>query len=351
MIKELKIKNIQSHKNTNIELSTGLNVFIGETDGGKSAILRALRYLFYNKPDGDSLISNWSDSCSITCITEEGVEYERSRSKNTNKYRKDKQVFEAFKRDIPEEIQIGLNITEINLQQQFDSHFLLSETSGKIALHFNKIAGLDIIDKSRSQITTELKSVNKRVQFEKLEIKKYKNKLKQLPDLKKLKAGIEELENLENTKQNLISEINGIRLLVQKIKKVQHNKQIAGEEILPEKEINIILDLYTQQEKINNITSKLNNIVTTLRKNNKKKIQIKQTIQIEKRIDIILSMYIKQKELYGNWFVLQNLYKNIRTTKKELKTKGHLLKILEKDYNKNLPKICPLCEQKIIKRE
>ena len=42
MIDKIKIENIQSHKNTELNLSNGINVIVGSSNNGKSAILRAL---------------------------------------------------------------------------------------------------------------------------------------------------------------------------------------------------------------------------------------------------------------------------------------------------------------------
>ena len=50
--KYLHLINFQSHLNTVIELHPGLNILVGESDQGKTAIIRALRWLFYNEPRG-----------------------------------------------------------------------------------------------------------------------------------------------------------------------------------------------------------------------------------------------------------------------------------------------------------
>ena len=42
MIKKLHLKNCQSHKDSLLEFSPRLNVFVGDTDSGKSAIIRGL---------------------------------------------------------------------------------------------------------------------------------------------------------------------------------------------------------------------------------------------------------------------------------------------------------------------
>ena len=53
MIDKIKIQNYQSHENTELELSPGINVIIGETDRGKTSILRALNWMFSNRPLGE----------------------------------------------------------------------------------------------------------------------------------------------------------------------------------------------------------------------------------------------------------------------------------------------------------
>jgi DNA repair ATPase RecN len=40
MISHINIENVLSHKSTDIELHEGVNVFVGESDAGKSSIIR-----------------------------------------------------------------------------------------------------------------------------------------------------------------------------------------------------------------------------------------------------------------------------------------------------------------------
>ena len=53
MLTQIKIKNFLSHKNAIIDLHEGVNALIGETGAGKSAIFKALDWLFQNKPSGE----------------------------------------------------------------------------------------------------------------------------------------------------------------------------------------------------------------------------------------------------------------------------------------------------------
>jgi len=54
MIKYLQIQNFQSHKDSLLEFDPGVNVIVGSSDSGKTAVIRALRWLVWNRPSGDA---------------------------------------------------------------------------------------------------------------------------------------------------------------------------------------------------------------------------------------------------------------------------------------------------------
>ena len=66
MISKIKIKNFRSHKNTEIELSSGVNIICGDNDLGKSTILRALNWVNNNKPSGDSYITHGKNKSTVS---------------------------------------------------------------------------------------------------------------------------------------------------------------------------------------------------------------------------------------------------------------------------------------------
>ena len=73
MIKKIIIENYQSHKKTIIELNTGVNAFIGDSDSGKSAAMRAINWVNSNRPLGEGFISDWSEGCQVTIETETDI--------------------------------------------------------------------------------------------------------------------------------------------------------------------------------------------------------------------------------------------------------------------------------------
>ena len=64
-IKSLELKNFQSHKNLKIDFSPNVTSIIGPSDVGKSAIIRALRWIVFNRPAGDAFIQHGTKQAEV----------------------------------------------------------------------------------------------------------------------------------------------------------------------------------------------------------------------------------------------------------------------------------------------
>ena len=75
--KTLHLKDYQAHKDTTINFTQGLNIIIGESDMGKSSILRALRKLVRDVPAGKDHINKDATSMklSLTVVDDNEQEY------------------------------------------------------------------------------------------------------------------------------------------------------------------------------------------------------------------------------------------------------------------------------------
>lgn len=86
-IAKVNLSNFQSHANTSIELSKNFNVIVGESRQGKSAIMRALRWVIENKPSGKSFIKIGEDSAFVELILDDGTIIRRFVTKKENGYK------------------------------------------------------------------------------------------------------------------------------------------------------------------------------------------------------------------------------------------------------------------------
>ena len=127
MIEFISIKNFESHKDTFIELHPGVTVLVGESDEGKSSIIRAIKWNTKNRPQGDTYRNNSIGTKTKEDkekLTEVKIKYNtgivsRARdgfSSGINHYQiNDQEPLKALRTDIPEEVQEVTKIKDINL--------------------------------------------------------------------------------------------------------------------------------------------------------------------------------------------------------------------------------------------
>jgi exonuclease SbcC len=167
MIKSIELKNFQSHKNTKLDFHPGVNVIVGSSRSGKTAILRALNWNRYNKPAGLAFNSYWNrdkkkqpiDAFSST-VEFEDVSIDRNRSSEFNGYIGGDKRYEALGQGIPEDVETLWNMSEVNIQKQFDTPFLISESAAEVARFFNKTIHLDKIDVVLSNAESKRRKLN-----------------------------------------------------------------------------------------------------------------------------------------------------------------------------------------------
>lgn len=178
MINSLYIKNFQSHKDSILEFSENVNVIIGESDSGKSSIIRAIIWLLTNRPKGSNFINDEENTVLVSLEMDNNI-LQRERTKDsTGSYKIGENVYSTMGQDVPAEVTQFLNLSDINVQSQLENHFLVLETPGKVAQYLNNITKLDkltnAVDKLRSKKREEQKILDTNLQ----DVQKIENYLK-----------------------------------------------------------------------------------------------------------------------------------------------------------------------------
>lgn len=172
-IQRIEIQNFQSHRNTVLEPGPGgqLTVITGPSDSGKTAVLRALRWLFYNVPQGTDFIRVGCTFAKVIVTLADGTEVERFRTPSKNQYiirrpGAEPQVFEGFGSAVPLEVQEALGVRPVtigdlelalNLAEQLDGPFLGKNISaGARAKVLGKLAGTEEIDVAARTLNTDI---------------------------------------------------------------------------------------------------------------------------------------------------------------------------------------------------
>lgn len=169
MIQNVLIDNFQSHKSTNMELSSSINVIQGNSDCGKSAVMRALCWLLFN-PAGDYFVSDWARKgktmtapCEVT-VEVDGHKVTRRRDKDFNGYVLDGEAFEATRNSVPPRVLKVLGMSEVNVQRQLDAPFLLSKSPGEVSRYINGLVDLQRIDEWVSAVNSRYRSLSQKAE-------------------------------------------------------------------------------------------------------------------------------------------------------------------------------------------
>ena len=286
-MKSITLKGFQSHINSTLDLHSGLNIIVGASNAGKSAVHRAIRWCVHNEPLGDGFVNQQTGNAEVSITTDDSHTVTRNRGKE-NSYVVDGKPFTGFGTKVPQEVhdvlgmqkaQFGDQLIWLNFSSQHDAPFLLSETGGQAARTLGKLAGTEDIDAAGKLSNSDL-------------IKARNTKTTQLEILKSLTDKLQEYAHLDEAERawaktdhavNVLSAfqkrydiLKAIAVRVQTTKeRITQIKGIIGlvviRDLTPIKEaLSLYLDYkfcYNQYEKLKSAVQTQNFFVNDLRRN------------------------------------------------------------------------------------
>ena len=233
MIKKLKIKNFECWKDAEFVFSPGVNIICGESDQGKSSIIRAIQYNCLNRPSGTSFRSDFLEnnkevtSVEITFKEKDNkhniITRERNLTSINNYIINKEETFTALRTDVPDEVQNISKMQEINIQGQHpdEQYFLLTKKPGQVAKELNKVSGLEIMDKALANINSQVRETN-------TELKLFNKELKDIEDFL---SETKWIKDAEIQKEEIIlkqEEITSFEIRIKNISSVLVNIQKIG---------------------------------------------------------------------------------------------------------------------------
>lgn len=217
MIRSIVIKNFQSHKESTLEFSRYVNSIAAPSNSGKTAVLRAINWVANNRPTGQSMISHWAldkkgnqkDETSVTLVTTDHT-ITRIKNKNENIYVLDGVKLESVGMDVPPEVVRAINMSPVNIQQQLDAPFLLSESPGEVARFFNRIVQLDQIDAYLSSIENKKRKTRSEIELGKTNLKSVNQDIEKYTWLDRAEILINKIAELEQRQQHLLNAMGNL---------------------------------------------------------------------------------------------------------------------------------------------
>ena len=194
MLASLTLENFQKHEFFTLDFDEFVTVLIGPSDVGKSAVIRALRWLCLNQPAGDAFITHGEDNTSVT-LTFDECEVSRQRGKVGNLYTLDGEELRAFgQSSVPDKIAALLNITSDNFQRQHDSPFWFTLSPGQVSKELNRVVDLDIVDTTLANIASELRKAKATLEISEERLKTASEKKAQLKWVPGFVSAVKSLE-------------------------------------------------------------------------------------------------------------------------------------------------------------
>jgi len=353
MIKSVGIVNFQSHEETAIEFSPGLNVIAGASDAGKSSILRAISWVVKNRPAGDS-IRNWSakknDSTIVEVVVanqggEEVVTKERKSNKVSYSTTRGPDPLEAVSRDVPQEVSDILDLSDFNIQSQHEPYFLLNISPGKVAETLNDLVGLTVIDTSFKNLNSDILSLKRAVASEEEKEKGLIEEIGHLSYVQEISTKVYALEKKIDYKASLYETRREITAILQSIFETQSKIEKASVVLGYKSQIASVSSLAEQKEKITgryqqikSITEKIEQIYLVLTSE-------EEWLKIQEPYSQLAQLIKTQKEIHARNLLIKGIahsisefQEGIAMLKKDIEGKKNGLELKMKET-----KICPTC--------
>lgn len=272
-ILDLELNNIQSHINNKFQFSPFLNVIRGisnSSDIGKSVVVKGLRLLIENKASKNIRTRRATTPSSV--IASDGVTtIGRIKDDKLNGYflkskGKEDQEFKAIKTDIPHDVLKSLNLSEVNIQRQKDTFFLLDESAGQVARELNKVSGLSTIDAALKRITSEITSITSSIRTQNEIIEKCKHGIEDSRWAVQADKDLESIESLDEDLNSLQDKKDDVSSLIASY--THYAKQIQS--LLPDsiiEDYKAIADIQKEIDHMNEKKSITNGLISNFEKN------------------------------------------------------------------------------------
>ncbi len=217
MFQKIQLQDFQCHQKLRIKFDSQITCIVGESDCGKSAVIRALRWLTTNRPRGDGFIREGQEQASVY-LKVDGHDVRRSKGNGKNEYVIDRSPLQAFGTDVPEQVEQILNLGEENYSSQHDPPFWFNLTAGELAKQLNRIVDLGLIDDAAKSIASKLRKSTAEVEVSEDRLGKAEAEEKRLEFVTPLSEDMEGLQEAQSDYASRMASAADLGAMVERAK-------------------------------------------------------------------------------------------------------------------------------------
>lgn len=335
MIESLRLKNFQAHQSLTIHFDPGITTIVGRSDVGKTAVLRALQWVAFNRPQGESFITHGEAKGSAR-LRVDGHSILRRRGAGDNTYVLNGDAYKSFGSVPPDPIRVLLQVGEVNFQNQHDSPFWFFLTSGEVAKQLNSVVNLDLIDRTQSYLAASLRKAANAVGFAQDRLERVKGERDTLDWVDAADASLERLEGMSESLEQDRSQITHLAHLIKECRVMEERRRTLVDMV---EDAHKLLKIGGEWEEVRGKRDHLRHLI----EQGKVAERAARRGVNRKELGALDSLAEEVRKLQAERDSLRSLLRRVETLEKEAKEKGRLAKEAEKRLAEEVKGRCPVC--------
>lgn len=278
MLTKVVLTNFQAHKKLEIDCA-GFTTLTGGSNGGKSAVLRAIQGLVRNDSAAE-YVRHGQKSLSVLLCFDDGFSVEWIKGGGENKYiltdgDGNSRIFDKVGSDVPDEVREVLRLGPIaiknsdkeyvNFHSQLEAPFLLGTTPGNVAKLFGELTSASSLYSAINEGNRQSRSLNSLKSTRKTDLEAAQQSLAAFvgldEDLERLDLGrslCREANQLSQQIKNISAHYTTITTLNEQIVKLE--SEIGQLSALSSISLDGLESSFGRKEGINSIVTKLHNL-------------------------------------------------------------------------------------------
>lgn len=222
MIEKIVLKNFQCHEKLTVELDPFCTTLVGSSDVGKTAVLRAFKWVSQNHLRGDCFIRHGASRCKVR-VRIDNQWVRRSRGDGDNRYQIGNRVYRAFGTGVPKSVADLLNVGDISFQNQFDGPFWFMLSPGGVSRQLNAIINLGAIDDALARIASEVRRSRAAVEVSQKRLSSARQRREELRWARDADEQLTQVEQIGDELQSITEQVDRLDGLIGEVDTAQEH--------------------------------------------------------------------------------------------------------------------------------